>query len=163
MFTVAQARWSAQEIYLFVAAFGAMGHHLPGMIRAYGDRSLFERFKWRFILAPIFLLAICVGFYFWDIKSNPVVMIVFAFTYLSLSRNFPDSFSERLDHVGAMYFTLQDFAARPGWGGGNPWPDPPWVQKGLFTVTGAPKPALSVVSSIYHSTVQIAPERRLAR
>src|SRR2546421_11974241 len=77
LFGVAQTRWSAQEIYLFVAAFGAMGHHLPGMIRAYGDRSLFERFKWRFILAPIFLLLVCVGFYFWDIKTNPVVMIVF--------------------------------------------------------------------------------------
>jgi tetratricopeptide (TPR) repeat protein len=77
LFTLAQARWSAQEIYLFVAAFGAMGHHLPGMIRAYGDRALFERFRWRFILAPIFLLAVCVGFYFWDIKTNPVVMIVF--------------------------------------------------------------------------------------
>jgi tetratricopeptide (TPR) repeat protein len=77
VFTLAQARWSAQEIYLFVAAFGAMGHHLPGMIRAYGDRALFERFRWRFILAPIFLLAVCVGFYFWDIKTNPVVMIVF--------------------------------------------------------------------------------------
>ena len=77
LFTVAQARWSAQEIYLFVAAFGALGHHLPGMIRAYGDRSLFERFKWRFILAPIFLLVVCVGFYFWDIKTNPVVMVVF--------------------------------------------------------------------------------------
>ena len=77
LFGVAQTRWSAQEIYLFVAAFGAMGHHLPGMIRAYGDRSLFERFKWRFILAPIFLLLVCVGFYFWDIKTNPVIMIVF--------------------------------------------------------------------------------------
>src|ERR1700730_1007073 len=77
LFTLAQARWSAQEIYLFVAAFGAMGHHLPGMIRAYGDRSLFERFRWRFIFAPIFLLTVCVGFYFWDIKTNPVVLIVF--------------------------------------------------------------------------------------
>src|SRR5256714_3040358 len=77
LFTLAQARWSAQEIYLFVAAFGAMGHHLPGMIRAYGDRSLFERFRWRFIIAPIFLLTVCVGFYFWDIKTNPVVLIVF--------------------------------------------------------------------------------------
>jgi Tfp pilus assembly protein PilF len=77
LFTLAQARWSAQEIYLFVAAFGAMGHHLPGMIRAYGDRALFERFRWRFIIAPIFLLAVCVGFYFWDIKTNPVVMIAF--------------------------------------------------------------------------------------
>src|SRR5213596_3871100 len=77
LFALAQARWSAQEIYLFVAAFGAMGHHLPGMIRAYGDRALFERFRWRFIIAPIFLLAVCVGVYFWDIKTNPVVMIVF--------------------------------------------------------------------------------------
>src|SRR5438874_1391221 len=77
LFTLAQALWSAQEIYLFMAAFGAMGHHLPGMIRAYGDRALFERFRWRFIVAPIFLLAIWVGFYFWDIKTNPVVMIVF--------------------------------------------------------------------------------------
>jgi hypothetical protein len=54
IFLLAQARWSAQDIYLFVAAFGAMGHHLPGMIRAYGDRALFQRFKWRFIFAPIF-------------------------------------------------------------------------------------------------------------
>jgi Tfp pilus assembly protein PilF len=77
LFVMAQARWSAQDIYLFVAAFGAMGHHLPGMIRAYGDRALFERFRWRFIVAPIFLLAVCVGFYFWDIKTNPVIMIVF--------------------------------------------------------------------------------------
>src|SRR3989449_6139803 len=77
MFALAQTRWSAQDIYLFVAAFGATGHHLPGMIRAYGDRALFERFRWRFIIAPIFLLAICVGFYFWEIKTNPVVMIVF--------------------------------------------------------------------------------------
>ena len=77
LFLLAQARWSAQEIYLFVAAFGAMGHHLPGMIRAYGDRSLFERFRWRFIIAPIFLVTVCVGFYFWDIKTNPVILIVF--------------------------------------------------------------------------------------
>src|ERR671931_1182697 len=76
-FALAQARWHPQDIYLFVAAFGAMGHHLPGMIRAYGDRALFERFRWRFMIAPIFLLVVCVGFYFWDIKANPVVLIVF--------------------------------------------------------------------------------------
>src|SRR5438046_2618292 len=77
LFTLAQARWNAQEIYLFVAAFGAMGHHLPGMIRAYGDRALFERFPYSTLFRSIFLLAVCVGFYFWDIKTNPVVMIVF--------------------------------------------------------------------------------------
>jgi len=74
-FALAQARWSAQDIYLFVAAFGAMGHHLPGMIRAYGDRALFERFRWRFILAPLFLLVTCVAFYWSDLKG--IVLVVF--------------------------------------------------------------------------------------
>jgi beta-glucuronidase len=61
---------------------------------------------------------------------------------------------------GAMYFPLQDFAARPGWGGGDPRPNPPWVQKGLITPTGARKPAFAVVSSIFHHTVQMARDRR---
>src|SRR6184192_2865150 len=75
VFALAQARWSPQDIYLFVAAFGAMGHHLPGMIRAYGDRALFERFKWRFILAPLFLLAVCTAFFWWDLKG--ILLVVF--------------------------------------------------------------------------------------
>src|ERR1700720_4959490 len=74
-FALAQARWSPQDIYLFVAAFGAMGHHLPGMIRAYGDRALFERFRWRFIFAPLFLLVTCVAFYWWDLKG--IILVVF--------------------------------------------------------------------------------------
>src|SRR6266704_6192312 len=74
-FALAQARWSPQDIYLFVAAFGAMGHHLPGMIRAYGDRALFERFKWRFILAPLFLLVVSAIFSLWDLKV--VVLLAF--------------------------------------------------------------------------------------
>ena len=75
MFALAQARWSAQDIYVFVAAFGAMGHHLPGMIRAYGDRALFERFRWRFIFAPVFLLAVCTAFSWWQLKG--IVLVVF--------------------------------------------------------------------------------------
>src|SRR5215813_1696401 len=74
-FALAQAKWSPQDIYLFVAAFGAMGHHLPGMIRAYCDRALFERFKWRFIFAPLFLLVTCVAFFWWDLKG--ILLIVF--------------------------------------------------------------------------------------
>ncbi|MFL6527424.1 MAG: hypothetical protein ACJ8IQ_04930, partial [Chthoniobacterales bacterium] len=76
LFYAAQARWSPEDIYLFVAAFGAMGHHLPGMIRAYGDRALFDRFKWRFILAPLFLLAVCTSFFFWDLKSILLVAFI---------------------------------------------------------------------------------------
>jgi Tfp pilus assembly protein PilF len=75
LFALAQMLWDVQDIYLFVAAFGAMGHHLPGMIRAYGDRALFERFRWRFIFAPIFLLTVCVAFTWWDLKG--IVLVVF--------------------------------------------------------------------------------------
>ncbi len=75
VFALAQARWSPMNIYLFVAAFGAMGHHLPGMIRAYGDRALFHRFRWRFTIAPLFLLVTCVAFYWWDLKG--IILVVF--------------------------------------------------------------------------------------
>ncbi len=73
IFTAAQARWSAQDIFLFVGAFGAMGHHLPGMIRAYGDRALFTRFKVRFIIAPIAILAVCVWASVYNIQAVQLV------------------------------------------------------------------------------------------
>src|SRR6058998_1952381 len=75
MFIAAQGVWAAEDIYLFVAAFGAMGHHLPGMIRAYGDRALFQRFRSRFICAPIFLVVVCTAFFVWDLKG--IVLVAF--------------------------------------------------------------------------------------
>jgi beta-glucuronidase len=56
---------------------------------------------------------------------------------------------------GAIYFLLQDFAARPGWAGDNPHGYPPFVQKGLLNLSGKPKPAYGLVASLYRSTVQI--------
>jgi len=58
----------------------------------------------------------------------------------------------------AMWFALQTFAARPGWGGGDPFPNPPFVEKGEIDLTGNPvQPLFSTIQSIYTSTVQIAP------
>ena len=56
---------------------------------------------------------------------------------------------------GAIYWDLQDFAVAPGWTGANPWPDPPFLQKGLFDLRGHAKPAEPVLTSIYHRTLQI--------
>src|SRR6476620_257850 len=75
IFTAAQARWSAQDIFLFVGAFGAMGHHLPGMIRAYGDRALFRRFRIRFVVAPLALLAVCVWGSVYNIQAIQLVAL----------------------------------------------------------------------------------------
>jgi hypothetical protein len=57
---VAQTRVRIEDLALFVASFGALGHHFPGLLRAYGDRDLFKRFRVRFVVAPLFLVAVCV-------------------------------------------------------------------------------------------------------
>jgi beta-glucuronidase len=60
--------------------------------------------------------------------------------------------------AGAMWFALQDFAARPGWSGGDPSPHPPFVEKGEIDLQGNPvQPLFSTIRSIYTSTVQIGP------
>jgi beta-glucuronidase len=58
----------------------------------------------------------------------------------------------------AMWFALQDFPARPGWTGGNPFGDPPFVQKGEIDINGNPRqPLFSTIQSIYTGTQQIGP------
>jgi beta-glucuronidase len=59
--------------------------------------------------------------------------------------------------AGAIWFALQNFPARPGWTGGNPQGDPPWVEKGQIDQNGNPTPLFGLIQSIYQSTVQIAP------
>ncbi|MEA2211149.1 MAG: beta-glucuronidase [Solirubrobacteraceae bacterium] len=58
---------------------------------------------------------------------------------------------------GAIWFALQNFAAWPGWTGGNPLGDPPFVEKGEIDLQGHPTPLFPVIQSIYKSTTQIAP------
>jgi beta-glucuronidase len=60
---------------------------------------------------------------------------------------------------GAMYFAMQDFAARPGYSGGDPVAHPPFVEKGVINLYGQQKPAWGVMSQIYHGTVQVAAHR----
>ena len=55
---------------------------------------------------------------------------------------------------GAIYFPLQDFAARPGWTGGDPRGNPPFVQKGVVDLQGNVKDVFGLVSRIYHATRQ---------
>ena len=74
--TLAKFRFSIEEISLYVAAFGATGHHLPGMMRAYGDRDLFQRYRIRFILAPLFLLTVCMLFAHWDLAGLSVIVLL---------------------------------------------------------------------------------------
>jgi beta-glucuronidase len=57
----------------------------------------------------------------------------------------------------AMWFALQDFPARPGWTGGDPIGNPPFVQKGEIDLNGQPRqPLFDTISQIYHGTTQIS-------
>ncbi len=56
-------RWlTPEEISLAVIAFASLGHHLPGFMRAYGDRDLFLRYRWRFLLCPLVVFALALLF-----------------------------------------------------------------------------------------------------
>ena len=56
-------RWlTPEEVSLGVIAYASLGHHLPGFMRAYGDRDLFLRYRWRFLLVPPLIFAIALLF-----------------------------------------------------------------------------------------------------
>ncbi len=56
-------RWlTAEEISLAVIAFASLGHHLPGFMRAYGDRALFARYRLRFLLVPLLVFGMALLF-----------------------------------------------------------------------------------------------------
>ena len=69
-------REAAYTVGLLVAGFGALGHHLPGMMRAYGDRALFRRFRTRFLLSPAVLLAAALGFALNGLNGVSLIVLV---------------------------------------------------------------------------------------
>jgi hypothetical protein len=58
---------------------------------------------------------------------------------------------------GAIWWTLEEFAVKPGWEGGNPWPAPPLHQKAPITMTGVKKPVFYDLQRIYKGTQQWGP------
>jgi len=76
-----QSPWigiEAKTIGVLVFSFGALGHHLPGMIRAYGDRELFRRFRARFIIAPVLLLAVAIPVAQYDLHTLTLVILIWS-------------------------------------------------------------------------------------
>lgn len=55
---------------------------------------------------------------------------------------------------GSVYWALQEFRIRDGWGGGNPWGQPPIHQKGLVRLDYSKKPAYDLLRTSYRSTRQ---------
>ena len=52
LWTLAHTALTPERLAIPVFAFATLGHHLPGYMRAYGDRALFRRFRLRFVVVP---------------------------------------------------------------------------------------------------------------
>ena len=65
--------FTSADIALFVLAFFAVGHHLPGLMRAYGERELFSRYKARFIVAPL----VIASFVSWSVFNGHLGFFIF--------------------------------------------------------------------------------------
>ncbi len=79
--------WTPEQIALVVVAFASIGHHLPGFMRTYGERELFLRYRWRFLLAPPLALALT-----WTFLSRGLhgleVMLLFWATWHALMQTY---------------------------------------------------------------------------
>ena len=73
---IAKARFDVNSFGMAVLVLGGVGHHLPGFIRAYTDPVLFRRFRTRFILAPVFLIAVCVIFSVFHLQSLKLILLL---------------------------------------------------------------------------------------
>lgn len=72
-----RAIWNSEQLAILLLAFFTFGHHFPSFLRAYGDRELFARYRWRFLLAPpiVFLSAL------WFDARQLHGLIVFVFAW----------------------------------------------------------------------------------
>ncbi|MDA0832487.1 MAG: tetratricopeptide repeat protein [Planctomycetota bacterium] len=125
LISAARVRWSIEAIALFVAAFGATGHHLPGLLRAYGDRELFQRFRLRFVLAPLFLFSVCTFYSYWHLRGLVLIGVTWG-TWHSLMQVYGflriydgkvksiDRTTSRLDFLMCLSWFLAGFLNSPG-------------------------------------------------
>ncbi len=112
-----QGREAAAAVGLLVAGFGALGHHLPGMMRAYGDRALFSRFRARFLFAPLAFLAAALGFALHGLNGVSLLVLVWGVWHGALQvYGFLRIYDARAGAFGRWNSRL-DFAMCLGWFG----------------------------------------------
>jgi len=82
VYVVLRGELRGVELAAIVFGLGGVGHHLPGMMRAYGDRALFSRYKVRLIVAPLFLLLVCAYFAWRELHALNVILFFWALWHL---------------------------------------------------------------------------------
>jgi hypothetical protein len=163
---IALSLWAVRpsELSLYVAGFGALGHHLPGMMRAYGDRALFARFKVRFIVAPAFLVAVCLYFAFTEPKTTVLLAYLWSVWHAAMqTHGFLRIYDAKHHSTGALTAFL-DQAACLCWFAAAVFLSPtriPYVLEGLY-MAGVPKIPFAVIQSAQYGVLALTAAVTLA-
>jgi len=65
-----------EMLIVAVGTVGGIGHHLPGLLRAYGDRELFARHWLRLVLGPALFAVLCSTFVFGDLEGLSFIILM---------------------------------------------------------------------------------------
>ena len=116
---LAKSRYDPNGFGAMMLAVGAAGHHLPGFIRAYTDPVLFRRFRTRFILAPLFLLAVTLAFSALKLESLKLILIFWGTWHGAMQVNgFLRIYDSKVNSFSTSTSWL-DWAMCIGWFGGG--------------------------------------------
>ncbi|MBM3279804.1 MAG: tetratricopeptide repeat protein [Candidatus Handelsmanbacteria bacterium] len=74
--------FDSQTIAFYALALFATGHHLPGFMRAYGDRELFATFREKFLVAPLIVLAVVAYAQFYSLHGLFMVVLLWEIWHL---------------------------------------------------------------------------------
>jgi hypothetical protein len=75
----------ATAYIVFLHVVFTVAHHLPTFIRVYGDTDLFRRFKWTFVLAPVFPLGFAgAALAYLNARDYPVENVLYLWVLLAL-------------------------------------------------------------------------------
>ncbi len=100
-------------------AVGSAGHHLPGFLRAYTDPNLFRRYRWRFILAPLFFLSVCLAFAWFNLQSLKLILVLWGMWHGAMQVNgFLRIYDSKAGSIAAATAWL-DWAMCLAWFGGG--------------------------------------------
>ncbi len=110
--------WTRSTTWLAVAAFFAVSHHAPSLIRAYGDAGLFARFKTRFLVAPPVLGVVVAGSLLFNPAGLLLVFSLWGIWHFALqTHGFARIYDDRVGNPGKGT-SLLDKALCVSWFGG---------------------------------------------
>ena len=106
---------TSQELSVLLLTFFTFGHHLPGFIRAYGDRDLFGCYRSRFLLAPPLFFAAALLFDFRDLHGLLTLISLWDIWHVLMQHyGFMRIYDAKRGHI-SVWTSRMDWAVSISW------------------------------------------------